>query len=185
MSETNGANASPRPCTFAETAPPTQKSSAPVCFWRMAQGVPESASIKPRPLDASLDLSEAALLVERDDARESPRVEQDAVRAELLAAHRVPPAGDRDGPSGVSCPSERGPDSSTEPISAISPTVVSFSLRVDVVDARGHRTLGGTSSNGAIHARATHIPATKTAITSATATSASRFKCRTVELRDG
>ena len=49
-----------------------------------------------RPLDARLDLDEAALLVEREDARERARVEHDAAGAELLPAHRVPAAGDRD-----------------------------------------------------------------------------------------
>ena len=44
MSETNGPYVRPRPCTFADTAPPMQRSSAPVCFWRIAHGVSASAS---------------------------------------------------------------------------------------------------------------------------------------------
>jgi hypothetical protein len=42
-----------------------------------------------RPLDARLDLDRPPLAVEGEDALQRPRVEQQAARAELLAAHGV------------------------------------------------------------------------------------------------
>ncbi len=63
----NGRYASPRPWTFAETAPPMQRSSAPVCFWRIAQRRARERVDERRPLDAGLDLDETVLLVDREN----------------------------------------------------------------------------------------------------------------------
>ena len=51
-----------------------------------------------RPLDARLDLDQAALLVERQDVRQRAGIEDDPARTELLPAHRVSAACDRDRP---------------------------------------------------------------------------------------
>jgi hypothetical protein len=49
------------------------------------------------PLDSCFDLDDAGPLVEAENAPEPASVEEDAVAAELLAAHRVPSAGDGHG----------------------------------------------------------------------------------------
>src|SRR3954469_25230201 len=49
-----------------------------------------------RPLDPRLHLYETMLRIEGDHPIESARVEQQTVLSELLAAHRVPSAGDAD-----------------------------------------------------------------------------------------
>jgi len=48
------------------------------------------------PADSRLHGEEPVLLVERDDAVQPARVEQDGVRSELLPAHRVAAPGDAD-----------------------------------------------------------------------------------------
>ena len=48
------------------------------------------------PLDAAFNLDLSLRLVEADDLIEARHVEVQRVAAELLAAHRVPPAGDAD-----------------------------------------------------------------------------------------
>ena len=51
------------------------------------------------PLDAGLDLDLAFGAVELHDAIEGVHVEQNRIAAELLAAHRMPAAGDADRPT--------------------------------------------------------------------------------------
>jgi hypothetical protein len=48
-----------------------------------------------RPLDAGFDLEQPSLLIEAAHAGEAPHVEERFAAEELLAAHRVPPAGYR------------------------------------------------------------------------------------------
>lgn len=52
-----------------------------------------------RPLDATFDRDESRARVERDHAVERARVDERRAGAELLSAHRVPPAGDRQRPA--------------------------------------------------------------------------------------
>ena len=62
------------------------------------------------PLDARLDLGDAALRVEADDAAHAPHVEEQRVGAELLAAHRVAGAGYADAPALAPRGRDRTPD---------------------------------------------------------------------------
>ena len=68
-----------------------------------------------RPLNAAFDGDRAALAVEREHAVQRAHVEEDAGFAELLAAHRVPAAGDRDRLAGRSRVSDAARMSSTWP----------------------------------------------------------------------
>ena len=100
MSATNGLIARPRPWTFAAMAPPSERRSAPVCFCAKLQAGRASRLLLQvaedgRPLDAGLELDQPAVPVEVEDATETARVEEEAALAELLAAHRMPAAGDR------------------------------------------------------------------------------------------
>jgi hypothetical protein len=76
--------------------------SAPVCFcakvhWRSRPFCVVDEVVQDlRPLDAGLDLEVALLRVERDHLRHAPHVDQQAVAEELLAAHGVARAADRD-----------------------------------------------------------------------------------------
>jgi hypothetical protein len=49
-----------------------------------------------RPLDAGIDLQQAAILIESSDPLEPAGVEHRAAAKELLPAHRVPAAGNRE-----------------------------------------------------------------------------------------
>ena len=94
---------------FAESEPPMVRRSAPVCFCANAQACPGGACLVGGvhrylgglqegedlgPLDAGLDLAQAALAVEREHAVQLARVEHQGVGAELLAAHGVASARD-------------------------------------------------------------------------------------------
>ncbi len=95
------------PMNVRSDGTPIVRRSAPVCFWRMPQHGPhamrpnEVTANDVRPGDAGFDFDQAAVVIELADAIESPHVEQRRAGQELLAAHRVPPARDRQRSPGV------------------------------------------------------------------------------------
>jgi hypothetical protein len=88
-----GGSLSPRPCTFAASAPPMLSLSAPVCFWMNAHGLFSftwlSILVKLGPLNTGLDFDLTADAIELDDSRQSVHINQRSVRRELLATHSV------------------------------------------------------------------------------------------------
>jgi hypothetical protein len=83
--------------------------------------------VQRRPLNACLHLDRPALPVEREDALQRPRVEQQAARAELLAAHGVAATADGDRKPPLSRARDRATDLSSESTGTTSATTVSFS----------------------------------------------------------
>jgi hypothetical protein len=82
MSEMNGAVARPRPCDAVDAALLLVEGPR-----RLVQHLEQLG-----PLDAGLDLDQAAVVIGDQDARELARVDEDAVGGEGLRAHRVTPA---------------------------------------------------------------------------------------------
>ena len=62
------------------------------------------------PLDPGLHLDRPTLAIEADHPRERARVEEHASGAKLLPSHRVAPARDRDGASGLARADDRRAD---------------------------------------------------------------------------
>ncbi len=95
---------------------------------------------EPRPLDPGLDLDEPTFAIEREHASASGEVEEEAAGEELLPAHRVPPAGDRQagarppgGGHGLDDPGNGGRAEDAAHLGRVE-------LRVRVVDRGGERT---------------------------------------------
>jgi hypothetical protein len=123
-----------------------------------------------RPLDAGLDFDEAVLVVDREDAGERMRVEDDTARAELLPAHRVPAAGDGDRPTRGAGEIECRADRLERVDRHDGVDFGRVELRVDVVDDR-HRTL---KSKGTKVKKASQAPVRAAAITTMSAISRAR-----------
>ena len=99
-----------------------------------------------RPLDPALDRDVPARGIEADDACERAGVDEQRALAKLLAAHRVPAAGDRDRDAGSACEENRPPklgDCSRRDDPSHPGRV---ELSVDVVDDDGAGAVAGGAS---------------------------------------
>ena len=101
---TIGFRFNPRPCALQDSAPAEAQAiragllliDSPLpgpAFLRLVQIADQL-----RPLNAAFDRDHAAFGVEREHAVDDARIDEHAPLAELLAAHRVTAAGDRDRP---------------------------------------------------------------------------------------
>ena len=117
---------------------------------------PEQVVHQTRPIDARFDGGQTALAIEIDDARERRQVEKNGIRAELLAAHRVPSAGDGDAaPLG-----RRAPHGALERVHGVDgedlPHGRAIQVRVHIVDRDrqvGASRVGGCRLRANHHAR--------------------------------